>query len=981
MADKANQSIAGYWYHPVFQMALCSGPVDSLNYIYGDTVQAWRGNITTSQTFSINQESLWGGESSEGGIVGDCEIWFGDKDQLPSSYLNSIMPDPSAHRGVVTYVFKGGKFGAINPYPKPLSFQVTRVLKDWLNDTPWYPEKAPIVMGGTTDPLALYLALDLSGSMQGARLSAAKASIINVLNFLANNYLSTKKRLDIAIVGWSESQNPSLIERNVTQTEINNLVSFVNGLSANGSTTFDTAFNQLETFFSSIDETQKPYVFFVTDGEATVGSEKPASQIVANHPEIQFYGMNIELEDTSFTAQVDNTPQDGVPVIQADGISNVIQQALQQTTAINAVHVIYDILTHPHMMSIPIEQIDDDSFKDCADIIYDEGFGICTTYNPDNETTSDFIKRICNIIGANVRVSTQTGKWQISLIRGAGSIDELPILTNDDILDFTVETLIQDDTINEIRVEYYEPANRQINTTASVQALSLINQMGVINSQVNQYHEISSYDIAAKLALRDLQNNTTSLIRFEIVTNRKPYNWNIGTYFNLSASLYGIDSMACIVTSIDKGSLRSNAIRVQAVQDIYSMPQSTYLINQAPTENRSAPKPSTDGLLVEAPYIMVLPKDNPTGIGADDIDSGAIMQMAKQPQPESGNYKFYTQIGSQAQENAIGIGVWTPTIQLADALPYDATTLTYENEVLLNTHGLEGSPLYIGDEILGIVSVDANAKTMQIKRGCADTIPLDHDVGSTGFFFHEAAATDGGEYLYNETITTRIATIAGKLELPAPACPKASITIKGRLYRPYPPAKVRVNGQRRPTSVPGSFQITWNTRNFAAQQDQLIDTEDNSVPVDFDVRFGITIRDSNKDIIVIRQDILSSPATVHLVNSGEITINLYSINTANRSLYKWKYVVQCSGGQTKNEILGATYNDPATIIDAGDLDEPVVATPDIDDDNEPQSPPTPVEPPEGGGSLPPGQSGGVGGSGQSSGWGGYTTNIPPQYLP
>ncbi|MDD0862340.1 hypothetical protein LOD47_12140, partial [Xylella fastidiosa subsp. multiplex] len=69
-----------------------------------------------------------------------------------------------AWRGIATVVWKGGKYGAMNPYPQPASYKIRRILKGWDHDACCYPEKAAIGMQ-IAPSVAVYFAIDLSGSM------------------------------------------------------------------------------------------------------------------------------------------------------------------------------------------------------------------------------------------------------------------------------------------------------------------------------------------------------------------------------------------------------------------------------------------------------------------------------------------------------------------------------------------------------------------------------------------------------------------------------------------------------------------------------------------------------------------------------------------------------------------------------------------------------------------------------------------------
>ncbi len=66
---------------------------------------------------------------------------------MPHSYLLATLgPQVPAWRGIATVVWKGGKYGAMNPYPRPASYKISQNPKGWDHDACWYPEKAAIGM-------------------------------------------------------------------------------------------------------------------------------------------------------------------------------------------------------------------------------------------------------------------------------------------------------------------------------------------------------------------------------------------------------------------------------------------------------------------------------------------------------------------------------------------------------------------------------------------------------------------------------------------------------------------------------------------------------------------------------------------------------------------------------------------------------------------------------------------------------------------
>ncbi|MDR2871311.1 MAG: phage tail protein [Xanthomonadaceae bacterium] len=143
MGGSKKQTV-GYWYRLGLHFGWCHGPIDALTEIRGGDRTAWAGHQTHSGRIRIRASELWGGKKGEGGIDGEFDVMFGEQTQQPNDYLMRIFGAPqSAHRGLATGVFRGGKIGANNPYPKPWAFKLRRILRGWDGEV-WYPERATI---------------------------------------------------------------------------------------------------------------------------------------------------------------------------------------------------------------------------------------------------------------------------------------------------------------------------------------------------------------------------------------------------------------------------------------------------------------------------------------------------------------------------------------------------------------------------------------------------------------------------------------------------------------------------------------------------------------------------------------------------------------------------------------------------------------------------------------------------------------------
>lgn len=128
MGGGSKKQTIGYKYYLDVHAILTHGPVDLLLGLQFDKRTAWSGSLA-SGTFNVSADNLFGGDKREGGVSGSIDFMSGGPAQTPNSYLDSILIDTPAFRGVSGLVFKQFYFG-MNPYLKIWSARLQRIHKD-----------------------------------------------------------------------------------------------------------------------------------------------------------------------------------------------------------------------------------------------------------------------------------------------------------------------------------------------------------------------------------------------------------------------------------------------------------------------------------------------------------------------------------------------------------------------------------------------------------------------------------------------------------------------------------------------------------------------------------------------------------------------------------------------------------------------------------------------------------------------------------
>lgn len=182
--------------------------------------------------------------------------------------------------------------------------------------------------------------------------------------------------------------------------------------------------------------------------------------------------------------------------------------------------------------------------------------------------------------------------------------------------------------------------------------------------------------------------------------------------------------------------------------------------------------------------------------------------------------------------SVVGTGQFCSVAKLMTSLS-PATTMIGISDLRTSVPGdaVVGSLILIGDEIMQIVSMASSAWT--VKRGCLDTIPLNHAANQTIYVIDRQVGSNFTEYLGTQTISVKLLAKAVGGVVPMEYAPPREVVFNQRFARPYPPANFRMNGQ--PWYLGASVDdvtpllLTWNERNRVLQSDQVLGHLDQTV--------------------------------------------------------------------------------------------------------------------------------------------------------
>jgi len=486
--------------------------------------------------------------------------------------------------------------------------------------------------------------------------------------------------------------------------------------------------------------------------------------------------------------------------------------------------------------------LDLQSYQQCADKLYQEGFGLCLKWRRTDDI-SRFEDLVLGHIGAVHYLSRTSGLWTLRLIRDDYKKEDLPLFEQGTGLLAIDEQQISaaDSAANQFIVKWTDP--RDGNTRqARAKNLGAIAQAGGVITTTSDYPGIPTASLAARVAARDCFLSTSSLQKLKIRLDRRGSGLEPGAVFRLNAPTRGIVDTAFRVGQIDYGQLTQSEITLHCALDVFTLPDEGTSDSQAPIAPPvSVPEPITLRRLIEPCWFDLACELTAGDLSAVTEEQAALAVLAAKPSGNPRNYTLLTRTGSAPFSEAV-TGDFCPQAQISADIELSAAPVTVS---LINPQGWEdvaiGSAALIDDEIMQVSDADLTAQTVTLKRGCADTLPAAHASGAVLWFYQEHACHDDRAYLINETVQTKLLTRTLNDTLDENLAPIDSLQLKARQHKPYPPGNFKINGQAYPSSITGALSLSWASRNRLLQADQLHDTQTGSITSEENVTYSLRV--------------------------------------------------------------------------------------------------------------------------------------------
>lgn len=435
----------------------------------------------------------------------------------------------------------------------------------------------------------------------------------------------------------------------------------------------------------------------------------------------------LSLEATRINRQADYTEQWLLPYAEVGS-----------NGAMNAVHIIREALTSKVWGLGISSSLIGATFETYAILAYNEGFGLACTLDRGSTQVNDFIMQVCDYLDGFV-YQDENGYYQINLARDNYDLDGLTTYDEDEIVEisnFTRGTPYQ--MTNQVALTYTDSSKWKKVTSYAHDLAGVLKQGAVISTAINR-EWIVDEDLAVKMANRELKVASSQLAKATVKANRYMSVLNPGDVFKLNWSDLGLVGIVFRVVGVDRGKYDDGTVELSIIEDVFSLGQGLYA-PPGSTDYDSAlndPFQSANIFVDEMPYWIWQNESYVTPPPTSNY--GLIMTMQSQPSAEVLNYQQWVDVsGTYTRYEDANFAYYN---SLLNELGY-----TQEDNIGLRANIDDditvGATVYIivqdtdygNYEIMQLVSVNQANKTMNVKRGCLDTVPQYHPSSSTVWF-------------------------------------------------------------------------------------------------------------------------------------------------------------------------------------------------------------------------------------------------------
>jgi hypothetical protein len=799
----AKKQTIGYRYFMSLLSGLCRGPIDELVEIQSADKQAWSGKMSENGLGYIDKPNLFGGEKKEGGIQGPFYLGMGAADQV---YPGAQGSDLSGIGGL------GGIFAGL------------------ANRTNDLPDVKASIGDPNVSEFRGVVTLWFNGmvSAMNPYLKEWRFRVRRWKSGWHNDDCWYPEKALIVLSGDVLSLDSQGEDIKTTLTATGGSIRFTgHGDTGDYVTVSGTKFELIDSL-----SPETPTTVRTGDSASETAQDlKDKINAMASALGVQASG---------------------------DGATITISLASGQAAAIKAMnpaHIVYECCTNPAWgRGASRLRMDENTWVYAANTFCSEGFGLCLAWYR-KEDIDVFIKKVCDLAGMAVYTNRETGLISVQLIRDDYNPADLPLFTPDTGLVEIREDISASATTayNEVIGTSKSPISN-IDIQVRAQNLASFQAQQSVSSLDQSYQGVPTKSLLSRLVLRDLRANAAGLKKYTVVLDRRGWRIAPGMVFRISNPKRGIENLVLRAGDIDDGNMTNGRITIKCAVDVFGLPETSYVV---PVDNAWSPPsqvatPAVQRRLIEAGY-----RDIYLAVGAGDAeaakDQAFIGQLAAAPNTTSYQYELATKAEGETEFASRATGSFTGYAKLAEAITPLQTQIKLTGLYSFTSENL-GQGLLIGNEMVRFDAFDIDTNIATVARGTADTIPAAHAKNEYLWTVDDDLVDDGREYAPGEQVQSKVLTLIASDILAPVDAPTDTITLIGRVDRPYPPANVKVGDVSvfTPQGLVAEPVVSWAGRNRVGQQDALVGHQEAGLAGEEGQTYTIRVYDTTAPDVVLR---------------------------------------------------------------------------------------------------------------------------------
>jgi len=518
--------------------------------------------------------------------------------------------------------------------------------------------------------------------------------------------------------------------------------------------------------------------------------------------------------------------------------------------AMNPAHIIYQCTTDPAWgRGRPTSEIDENSFINSANTLCNEAFGLCIQWMRQDEI-GNFIKQVIDHVGGTLYTDRETGLINFKLIRDDYDPDEIPHFTKDSGL-ISIE---EDDSgsseaiVDEVIVAGKDPINDEAIQGRSHNLAVRRFRNGATSTKL-EYPGLPTHELCNRVAERDRNAAAAGLRKFTVKLDRAGFRIYPGAVFKVTYLPRGLQGIVLRAGEIDDGDMIKGEITIKCVQDVFSLPLTSFVTPVENTYEQDQEPLPADALLIEATYRDLYRRLSAGDLAVIAEGDAMIASVASRPNTANTGYNLIARAEGEGSFGAANDSFFTMNGTLVNSLAPTDTEIVLENLTEWDADSIVGSMALIGNEYVGVTAWNAGTSTATVKRGCVDTWPKSHEAGDYFWVVDDDVGTDQRTYSEGETAEAKVLTKTGIATLDEDDAELLEVELKGRPFRPYPPADVKVDGVSifDPPGDPEEPGVTWVERNRLTQADTIVGFFDATVAHEAGTTYRIKIYGPDPD--------------------------------------------------------------------------------------------------------------------------------------